>query len=402
MPLFVYQAIDKSSQLVNGKLEAEQEFSAIAKLHTLGYTILDMEEKNKSNLRNVFATQSKVKIGELSFFSRQLATMLLAGITLTRCLDTLSKQTEHPVLQRTLREVSLSVEGGMSMSEALSVHPGIFPAMYIDMIKAGEISGKIGIMLNRLSEQMDREKNLRDNIHSATMYPIIVMIFALCVVLVMMYFVVPIFIEFFPENITLPMPTRVVMSISYFLRDHFYLFIVALFLVILYLRLYLSSPGGRQTQEKLTFKIPVFGGLLKKATVARFARTLSTLLEGGIPVLQALEVAGPASGSKQVADAIKQVSMQIIDGQGIAEPLNMSRLFPPMLVNMVAVGEETGQLPMLLGQVAEFYEAEVSSMTKGLTTLIEPVLLIFIGCIVGAILISIYLPVFTVVTTMGG
>ncbi len=402
MPLFAYQAIDKSGLPVDGKLEAEHEFSAISKLQKMGYTILEVEEAKESSFSKAFTLQRKVKIGDLSFFSRQLAAMLVAGIPLTRCLYTLHEQTKHPVLKRTVGEVARSVEGGMSLSESLSAHPGIFSSMYIDMVKAGEMGGMIEEMLKRLSEQLDRDKSLRDNIRSATMYPIMVMIFAVCVVLAMMFFIVPIFIGFFPKDVPLPLPTQVVMGISNSLRGYWYLYILAFSLATVGLRLYLSSPGGKKTLDILKFRVPVFGELMKKATVARFARTLSTLLGGGIPVLQALEAAGPASGSMQVADAVKQTGASILEGQGIAGPLKVSGLFPPMLVNMVAVGEETGQLPTLLGRVAEFYEEEVATMTKGLTAMLEPLMLIFIGCIVGAILISIYLPIFTVVTSMGG
>jgi len=401
MPLFAYQAIDKSGLPVDGKLEAENEFSAVAKLQKMGYSILELEEAKESSFSKAFAQRRKVKIGDLSFFSRQLAAMLVAGIPLIRCLHTLYEQTKNPVLQRTVREVARSVEGGMSLSEALSAHPGIFSSMYIDMVKAGEMSGMIEEMLKRLSEQLDRDKSLRDNIRSATMYPIMVMVFAICVVLAMMFFVVPVFMGFFPKDVPLPLPTQVVMGFSNSLRGYWYLYILAFVLVVLGLRFYLSSPGGKKTLDKLKFKVPVFGELLKKATVARFARTLSTLLGGGIPVLQALEAAGPASGSMQVADAIKETGASILEGQSIAGPLKISGLFPPMLVNMVAVGEETGQLPMLLGRVAEFYEEEVATMTKGLTAMLEPLMLIFIGCMVGGILISIYLPIFTVVTSMG-
>ncbi|AGL02062.1 type II secretion system F family protein [Desulfoscipio gibsoniae] len=402
MPVFVYQAMDKSGQPVDGKLEAEHEFSAAAKLQKMGYIVLEVTEVKESTFGKTFALRRKVKIGDISFFSRQLTAMLTAGIPLTRCLYTLHEQTKNPVLQQTVGQVARDVEGGISMSEALSAHPAIFSSMYVDMVKAGEMGGMIEEMLQRLSEQLDRDKNLRDNIRSATMYPIMVIIFAICVVLAMMFFIVPIFMGFFPEDVPLPLATRIVMGISDSLRGYWYLYILTVILAVLGLRVYMSSEGGKKTLDRLKFKVPVFGDLFHKVTVARFARTLSTLLGGGIPVLQALEAAGPASGSIQVANAIKQAGASIMQGQSIAVPLKNSDLFPPMLVNMVAVGEETGQLPELLGRVADFYEEEVATMTKGLTAMIEPLLLMLIGCIVGSILIAVYLPIFTVVTSIGG
>lgn len=402
MPLYAYEAFDNTGAPVNGKLEAEQEQFAVARLRKMGYSIVDLEEIKESPLKRSFQfSNKKIKISDISFFSRQLAAMLAAGIPLTRCLYTLHEQTNNPTLSRAVGEVAKNVEGGISFSDALRAYPDVFSSMYVDMVKAGEISGSMEEMLRRLSEQLERNKSLRDQIRSATFYPLVVLIFAFVVVLAMMFFVVPIFIGFLPPNASLPLPTKIVVGASEALRNYWYLLMSGLVITVISLRFYLTGESGKKAWDTVKFKLPVFGELFKKATIAVFSRTLATLLSGGIPVLQALDAAGPASGSVQVAEAVKKTGLGVQEGQSIAVLLKNSDFFPPMLVNMVAVGEETGQLSTLLGRVADFYEEEVATMTKGLTSLLEPVLLIVVGCVIGAIVISVYLPIFSVVTSVG-
>lgn len=400
MPLYTYEAIDEKKLPVSGKIEAENQNAAIARIRKMGYLIIDLAEVKVPSSFSLFKRR-KIKVGDISFFSRQLSAMLVAGIPLTRCLFTLQEQTSNPVLSNIIGEVAKSVESGVSFSDALRAYPETFSSMYTDMIKAGEISGSIEEMLRRLSDQLERSKHLKDQIWAATFYPSIVLIFAFCVVMALMIFVVPIFVGFFPEGVSLPLPTRIVVGISNLVRGYWYLCFLGIILSILGLRYYLSTPAGKKTWDILRFKLPVMGDLFKKTTIASFSRTLSTLLSGGIPVLQALEAAGPASGSIQVEEAVKQTGFGIQEGQSIASLLKRSNFFPPMLVNMVAVGEETGQLSTLLGRVADFYEEEVAAMTKGLTAMLEPVLLIVVGVTIGSIVIAVYLPIFTVVTSVG-
>lgn len=401
MPLYTYEAIDEKGLPVSGKMEAEQENSAVAKLKKMGYMVIDLAEVKNTSLTFPFARRRKIKTGDISFFSRQLSAMLIAGIPLTRCLFTLQEQTSNPTLSNTIGEVAKSVESGVSFSDALRAYPDTFSSMYVDMIKAGEISGSMEEMLRRMSDQLERSKHLKDQLRSATFYPSVVLVFAFCVVMALMIFVVPIFVGFFPEGVSLPLPTRIVMGISEVLRSYWHLCFSCMILFILGLRYYLSSINGKKAWDIFRFRLPVLGELFKKTTIASFSRTLSTLLSGGIPVLQALEAAGPASGSIQVAEAVKQTGYGIQEGQSIASLLKKSGFFPPMLVNMVAVGEETGQLSTLLGRVADFYEEEVAAMTKGLTAMLEPVLLIVVGITIGSIVIAVYLPIFTVVTSVG-
>ncbi len=401
MPLYTYQAVDKSGSPLAGKVEAEHEMIAVSNLRKIGYTVFDIEEEKESSLAKRFRARRKVKLPEVLFFTRQLAAMLAAGIPLTRCLYTLSKQSENPTLANIAGEVARNVEGGMSLSEALKAHTEVFSSLYIDMIKAGEIGGSIEEILTRLADQLERDKRLRDNIRSATFYPAVVMTFAVVVVLAMLLFVVPIFAGMFPTGMELPLPTKIVLAISNSIRKYGLLYALAFTIFGVGLRIFIAGEAGRKLWDSFKFRLPLVGLLIKKTVIARFSRTLATLLAGGIPVLQALDAAGPASGSRQVAEVIKGAAEGIHEGQSIAAPLEKSSFFPPMLVDMVRVGEETGRLSTLLGKVADFYEEEVATMTKGLTSMLEPVLLITIGIVTGGIVISIYLPIFSVVTSLG-
>ncbi|MTI81189.1 MAG: type II secretion system F family protein [Firmicutes bacterium] len=402
MPLFSYQVMDKAGSEITGKLEAEHEMAAASRLQKMGYTVLEIEEQKASSSRQIFSRQKKVTISDLCFFTRQLAAMLKAGIPLTRTLFALSEQTKNPTLSNILGEMARNVEGGISFYEALCSYPNVFSTIYVEMVKAGEIGGAMDEMLLRLSQQLERDKSLRDNIRSATFYPAIVLLFAFLVVLLMMLFVIPIFSNFFPPGVEMPIITSVIMGISESLRTYWYIHLIGLILFILIIRIFAASEAGRMTWERIKFKLPVFGELFKKVTIARFCRIMATLLAGGIPVIQALETAGPTSGSAELNELVKEAGADIHGGQSIVEPLEKSDFFPPMLTNMVAVGEETGELSPMLAQVADFYEEEVATMTKGLTALLEPLLLIVIGCTIGGIVIAIYLPIFNAVTSIGG
>ncbi|MEW6244727.1 MAG: type II secretion system F family protein [Bacillota bacterium] len=398
MSLFSYEVLDKSGNLLTGKLEAEHELAAADRLRKMGYTVIVVEKVRRSLLRAVLSNRRNVSTGELGLFSRQLAAMLAAGIPLTRSLYALSEQTSNPTLGSVVNEAARNVEGGMDFSESLRAYPEVFSPMYVDMVKAGEVGGALEDVLLRLSEQLERDRSLKDSIRAATMYPMAVLAFAGAVTLIILLFIVPAFVNMFPPDIALPLPTRVIVSVSESLRTYWYVYMLVLGVVLFGLRLYLASDRGRDTWERIRFRLPIFGALLHKTTIARMARTLSTLLSGGVPVIQALEVAGPASGSKQIADAVLLATEMVQEGQSLVGPLRQSKVFPAMVTMMVGVGEETGELPSMLGRVADFYEAEVATMSKQLASLIEPVLIVTVGCIIGFLVVSLYLPIFTAIT----
>lgn len=401
MPVYFYQAIDKTGVITSGQLEADNEPAAIGKVRGRGLTVLEINETRSSPFKSLLRLRRSVKLGELCLFSRQLAAMLDAGIPLTRALYTLSRQSDNPTLQEALESVARSIEGGMGFSEALKAYPGIFSQLYINMIQSGEMGGTLEEILKQLSGQLEREKNLRDQMRTASVYPLTIVVFASLVVLMMLIFIVPTFQKMLPGTVKLPLSTRIVFGASSSIRDWWFLYALAAAGLGLGARRYLRSQAGRRAWESARFRLPVFGALFHKAVVARFCRILSTLLAGGIPVLQALESAGQASGSKQVEEAVESTIERIQEGRSIAGPLEKSGLFPPMVIQMVAVGEESGTLAFLLGRVADFYESEVASISKNLTSLIEPLMVIIVGTLVGGMVISIYLPIFLVVTQTG-
>ncbi len=398
MPLYSYQVMDKAGALGEGKLEAESQAVAVARLEKVGYTALEVNEIKQSSWQRLFEKKRSVSIGELSMFSRQLSAMLDTGIPLTQCLFALGEQMTNTYFSQTLLGISRSVESGASLSQSLEAYPEIFNALYIDMVKAGEVGGALEEVLERLAVQLDSEKKLRDNLRAATFYPLVVVSFSFLIMLVMLVFIVPIFSGFFPPGVDLPLPTRLVLMISDLVRGFWYLLFIFLYLVVVAARHYIKSDSGKNLWEKTKLRLPVFGELIRKTAVTRFVRTLATLLSGGIPVIQALESAGPSSGSDIVAAIAKNTAVRIQEGQNISSSIKDNNVFPFMVSLMISVGEETGDLPLMLNRVADFYEAEVETMTRGLSSLLEPFMLIFVGVIVAALVISLYLPIFTVLT----
>jgi type IV pilus assembly protein PilC len=402
MALFSYEVMDAQGRATTGQLEAESEAAAIARLRGMGYMVSHIQEVRGANLSlSALRAGGKVSLGDLSLFSRQLAAMLNAGIPLTRCLFALGDQITVPALKKAVNEIAANVEAGMSFTEALGGHPKIFSKLFVGMVRAGEVGGTLEETLGHLSEQLQKDKSLRDNIRSATFYPGMVGIFSIIVMLVMMIFIVPIFVKMFPAGAELPGPTLVVLAISDSIRFRWYLWIVTLSLIVILLRLAITNPKGELLWARLKLRVPVFGPLMHKATIARFARTLSTLLNGGIPVLQALDAAGEATGNLLIMNAVKATKEKVEEGRSLAQPLEESGLFTPMVIQMVAIGEESGSLVALLQRIADFYEEEVSIMTKGLTAMLEPLLLVFVGLTVGGMVIALYLPIFTAVTQVG-
>lgn len=397
MGTFTYEAINKTGDTVTGTLEAEQENNVLERLRTMGLMATEIKEAKKPLLSG-FSLRKKVKPGDLSMFSRQMAAMLNSGIPLTRALFTLSKQVSGATMKNALNEIARGVEGGNSFSEALKAYPDIFSILYISMISAGEMGGNLETTLSRLANQLQKDKELRDNIKAATFYPIAVLAFAVIILLGMLFFLVPIFMGFFPPDAVLPLPTRVIMGLSTVMRTFWYLVLPGLAALFFGARYYLKSPAGKRRFDRISFKLPIFGSLIQKTVVARFARTFSTLVSSGIPVIQALEASGAASGNTMVIDVVTSAGEKIHEGKNISSPLEQSGIFPPMVTHMIAVGEETGELPEMMDKVADFYEEEVATITKGLTSLIEPLMLIVIGVLVGGMLIALYLPIFSSIT----
>jgi type IV pilus assembly protein PilC len=297
-----------------------------------------------------------------------------------------------------LTEIGRNVEGGVSFSDALKSYPNIFSDLYVNMISAGEAGGTLEATLTRLSNQLQKDKQLRDNVKSAMFYPIAVLAFAILILFGMLFFLVPIFVGFFPADAVLPTPTRIIIGVSDLARNYWYLLFPMLIAMVVGFRIYAASDSGKRQLDRLKFRLPVFGQLIQKSVVASFARTFSTMMATGVPVVQSLSAAGMSTGHTMVIEATQIAGEKIQEGSSVFAPLEESGIFPPMVTHMISVGEETGNIPDMMDKVAEFFEEEVATMTKGLTALIEPLMLVVIGALVGGMLIALYLPIFTVIT----
>lgn len=399
MEVFSYEVVDRSGTILKGSINAEHQIQASQRLKDQGYMIIQIKRNGKAgNFPTLFSKGKRVTIGEKVIFSRQLAAMLNAGIPISRTLFTLCRQTENPTFRNALENITENIESGSSVSDAFSLYPLIFDDLYLGMIKAGEIGGNLGETISRLANQMQKEKVLKDSIKSATVYPISVAIFSIVILLAMLIFLVPVFEGFFPDGIEIPYASKVIISLSQSIRTYWYLWLSAVLVIIAAAYLYSRTDSGSTMLEKLWMKTPAFGSLFQKTIIARFARTFSTLFSSGIPVIQALESSGKSTGSRLIEQAIQETIVEIEEGKKIGETFEQNSIFPPLVTHMIAVGEETGSLPSLLNKIAEFYEDEVLAISKTITSMIEPILLIFIGIIVGIMLTSLYLPIFTVIT----
>jgi len=398
MPSFKYEAINKTGEAVTGKIEAEEDSTVAERLRGMGLMVTEIKEVKEFQLFSGLSFGGNVGLADLSLFSRQLAAMINSGIPLTRALNTLGKQSTNQTLSKALTQIAQNVEGGSSLSESLKGYPDIFSSLYVDMIYAGEMGGALEETLTRLSNQLQKSKELRDNIKSATFYPIVVLVFALIILIGMLFFLVPIFVGFFPADAVLPLPTQIIITASDAFRDYWYIIFPVMILLMVLIRKYLSSKTGKKQVDRLTFRMPIFGSLVQKTAIAGFARTFASMLGTGIPVVQALDSSGKASGHTLVIEASQKAGEMIQEGSSVSEPLEKSGVFPPMVTHMIAVGEETGDIPEMMDKVATFFEEEVATITKGLTSLIEPLMLVVIGLLVGGMLIALYMPIFTVIT----
>ena len=396
MATYKYQAINNAGKFLTGEISASESSYAVKSLQEQGLIVTDLsvvKEKRKTK------SKKKVKTEDLAIFSRQMASMVSAGIPVTRCIATLSKQTENPGLAEALAEISSAIESGTNLTTAFSKYPHIFSKLYIAMINAGEVGGILEQSLDRLAVQLQKEKQLQDNIKSATSYPKMIGGFAVLMFFAMLLGLVPVFEGFIPEGTEMPGITKMTFALSHNIKDFWFVWIGAIALIAFGAIKFAKSKKGRRLWEEHKLTLPLFGTIIHKSVIARFARTFATLMQGGIPVARALESSAPTAGSELVAEAIEDAIIKIESGKNISEPLSESGLFPPMVISMIAIGEESGTLPELLDKVAEFYEDDVATLTKNLGSIIEPIMLILIGLVVGGMLLSLYLPIFTAATS---
>src|SRR5215211_2105923 len=398
MALYSYRALDKEGEIVQDKTEGSGEMAVAYELRQQGLMVIDVKEQSVAQ-KDILAPFKGIKLKDLVVFSRQLATMINAGLPIVRALYVLSEQTENPKLQEVVVEVRKDVEAGSSLSEALEKHPKAFSRLYVEMVKAGEVGGILDGVLLRLADQLERDQDLRRKVRSAMIYPVFVLAFAILAASFMLIFIVPVFAGLFQDlGGTLPLPTRICIILSHILSSFWGILVyggMALG-VVMFLR-WKKSEQGRKVWGRAALRIPAkIGDVVKKVALARFARTLGTLSAAGVPILQAIEITATSSGNWVVEKALLKSRDAVREGIPLYKPLEEEPIFPPMVTRMIAVGEETGDVDGMLGKIADFYESEVDAAVKALTSIIEPVMIIVVGAIVGVIVISMYLPLFRI------
>jgi type IV pilus assembly protein PilC len=370
----------------------------MAKLREMRYIPLEVKQKKAGLQREISLRPGRVKLKDLAVFSRQFATMINSGLPLLRTLAILEEQTESPSLKKVVGEMRLDVEKGTSLSAAMGRHEKAFSPLYISMCKAGEASGTLDQVLLRLADTMEREVALRHKVKSAMTYPIVVLVLVVLILAAMLLFVVPTFKDLYANlGGTLPLPTRFLLALSEALRKYFLLFAAAFAGVVWAFRRWKRTDSGRYKMDKFKIKVPIFGPLFHKTALSRFSRTLGVLSKSGVPILQSLDIVAETVNNEVVARAVRDVQSGVREGETIAGPLMRHDVFPPMVVQMMAVGEETGALDTMLEKIADFYDDEVTAAVESLTSLIEPVMIAVVGGAVGAIVVALYLPLFNII-----
>jgi len=409
MASYAYTAINASGLELRGEVQAATAAAAREQLRVQGLLAEQLEEVSSGAAAESVGSSTrggakrrdrKVKPRVLQVFSRQFATMIDAGLNVVTALSILEEQTDDTHLAVVIGEVRSDVEGGALLSEALAKHPKIFSRIYVSMVEAGEAAGILDNVLDRLATQIEQEANLKRRVKGAMVYPTMVISFAFLVLVAMLLFIVPIFQKLYKQfNGQLPKLTQFMISASELLRSRWYVIFPAIALTIFLFHRWKGSAGGRKRWDRFKLKVPMkIGDVVLKVTMARFARTLSTLVAAGVDIIKALEITGTTSGNWVVEDALRDMREQVHAGVPIAQPLIEHPVFPPMVGQMVKIGEETGELDGMLGKVADFYEEEVDATISALTSIIEPIMIILVGCMVATIILSMYLPMFKLLT----
>ena len=407
MPTFVYKGRNRLNEIISGEREAASQEELRSLLRREQIILTQASEKGREFSIPKIGAKKKVKAKELAVFTRQFSVMIDAGLPLVQCLDILAQQQQNPFFKDVLNQVRQHVEEGSTLHTAMSKHPKVFDNLFTSMVEAGETGGVLDLILQRLATVIEKVVKLKRSIVSASIYPTAVIVVAVAAVAIIMVVVIPqfeqIFLGLLGPGELLPLPTRIVMAISSFLAGWGGLaLLVALIGLGVGTSYYYKTPKGRWQIDTLLLKLPIFGSILRKVAVARFARILSTLLSSGVPILQSLDITAKTSGNVVVEDAILKVRAGVERGENFVDPLKATDVFPHMVAQMVGVGEQTGALDAMLGKIADFYEEEVDSAIADLLAMIEPALIAFLGVTIGSIVISMYLPLFTLIGKLAG
>ena len=395
MPAFVYTARTATGELKSATIEAANKEDVVNQLKRLRMAVVKVEEQSKTKS----TTKGSVAMRDIVIFTRQFSTMINSGLPLVQALDILSKQSENPVLQAVTRQVVFDVESGHTVADALAKHPNAFTELYVNMVAAGEAGGILDTILLRLATFMEKNDALVRKVKGAMIYPGVISGVAGSAISILLLFVIPTFQSMFESvGLALPLPTRIVIMMSEFLQGYWWALIIAGVLAFRGFKSYYATSKGQLVIDRLLLKAPVLGDVLRKTAVSRFTRTLGTLISSGVSILDGLEITAKTAGNRVVENSVMSARERVMAGHTLGERLKDSGVFPPMVVQMVIVGEQTGALDNMLAKVADYYEDEVDVAVSGLTALLEPLLIVFLGVVIGGIVIAIYLPIFKVVT----
>jgi type IV pilus assembly protein PilC len=402
MPVYKWIAETRKGRVLKGELEAADERIARLQLKRRNLNVKKLKAKPKDLFENVAFMQPKVTRKDVVIFTRQFSTMIDAGLPLVQGLTVLSEQADNKTFKDILKGITKDVEGGSTLAESLKKHPKVFDDLYVNLVAAGEVGGVLDTVLQRLASYIEKAEKLRSKIKGAMIYPAVVVAIAIVVLAIILIFVIPVFEDMFKSvGSALPLPTQFVVELSRFVKSNVHYLIGAFILLGVAFRYYRRSEKGRKQTDALLLKLPVFGPLLKKVAVARFTRTLSTMISSGVPILDALEIVAKTSGNVILEEVIFEVRASIAEGQTIAEPLSETGIFPAMVVQMISVGEATGALDTMLEKIAEFYDDEVDAAVEALTSMLEPLLMVFLGGAIGGMVIAMYLPIFKMAAALG-
>jgi type IV pilus assembly protein PilC len=398
---YTWKGRSPSGELLSGDYQTDNKDELVSYLRKRKIIITSVREKGKQ-LSIKLPIKDRVSVKDIGVFTRQFATMINAGLPMVQCLDILSQQTEKEYFKLAIAKVMSDVEGGSTLGEGMAKHPKIFSQLYVNMVEAGEAGGILDVILVRLATFLEKLDALQRKVKSALTYPAVVAFVALGASAFMLMFIIPTFAKMFSDfGGELPLPTRIVIGLSDFLRDFWWALAAGITGGVIMLNRYYKTDSGRLAIDKFLLKIPVLGMVIRKGSVARFTRTLGTLISSGVPILQGLEITARTAGNRVVENAVMATRESISQGNTIAEPLKECGVFPPMVTSMIAVGEQTGALDEMLEKIATFYDSEVDTAVDALTSIIEPVMIVVMGVVVGGMLIAMYLPMFKLVTVVG-
>ena len=402
MPVYLWSGKNRQNKKQKGEMEAPTEEAVRSELIRRKITTSKIKKKPKDLFENISFMQPKIKHKDIIIFCRQFSTMIDAGLPIIQCLDILYAQHENKTFKNMLKEIKQNVESGQTFAEALKKHPKQFDDLFINMISAGEAGGVLDTILRRLSAYMEKAAKLKAKIKGAMTYPIVTLVIAIIVVGIIMVFVIPVFEEMF-EGMggALPVPTQIVVNISRFVKSNILYIIVGMALAIFAIRKFYKTERGKTLMDDLFLKLPLFGALIRKAAVSKFTRTMGTMLASGVSILDALDVVAKTAGNKTIEKAVYETRSAIAEGRTMSDPLTESGIFPSMVCQMIAVGESTGALDTMLTKIADFYDEEVDQAVENITSLIEPFMLVFLGVVIGGLVVSMYLPIFKMAAAFG-